>query len=773
MIRRLYVVGMACAMLAVVGTLSSCESEPEVEASKSPIVLYVEELEAKPEGETLRFGYDIAERKEGVTLKVECQSEWITDVVVYESLVDVTVECNRSGEERSARLELSYGGSARQLTITQLPWFEPLTLTIDKVEATSVTISVAALDEQTTWIGQVVGREWFDSFSEEDIFHEDIAYYKSMASEAELTLEEYLEGVLSHGSHSGIRMKGLDIESDYVVYVYGMNKYAQKTTALYYEAFTTTAPYEGDDVSYDIDVECERAHAAITITPSHEGVAYYHNITTREHFEACGSDIDYLVADVVATALDNYLYWDYTEAEFYAYNTEYLATSYEFEATANTEYVVFAFKWDEALKPLSEVSYVWFKTADIPPSDNELSMTISDVTQTTFYIETKTTNNDPYTIFAVPKEEIRKMGSDDMIFNYLVAEYGTVELDINQCEGDVAGTFSGLKAKTDYEVLLFGYEAGVRTTAIVSQSITTAAAGDVDACLYDVVVSDVADRTAHIAITPSDYSVWYYWNVFASSTTEEQIKEYIFDTYNSYYYADYWEFSYYELAQGETSSSLSQLRPSTDYKVVVVPMDAYQFEYTGSLRTVGEFRTADAVIADIAITAGFDAYYDGDELNAIGGDDWNFSPYAGYAVIPMSVTIEGEYVSYLYTIFDYVEGLDDASQYSDDILLDTLYEVGTNWTPAYFRGEWDRTLMIAAVAFDYEGNPSRVYRECFVCTRDGASDAQEFIDLYMGGISSCVVRSTSPTGVDVVAAPEHEPRLKRECRERDIRLIKR
>ena len=49
-------------------------------------------------------------------------------------------------------------------------------------------------------------------------------------------------------------------------------------------------------------------------------------------------------------------------------------------------------------------------------------------------------------------------------------------------------------------------------------------------------------------------------------------------------------------------------------------------------------------------------------------------------------------------------------------------------------------MMVAAVAFDKEGNPSPVYRERFICTRDGAGDAQEFVDYYLGDIT----RSSMP-----------------------------
>jgi hypothetical protein len=216
--------------------------------------------------------------------------------------------------------------------------------------------------------------------------------------------------------------------------------------------------------------------------------------------------------------------------------------------------------------------------------------------------------------------------------------------------------------------------------------------------------------------------------------TEEDIKAYILDSYNTTYYGDYWEFSYYELAQGEVKSRISHLKPSTDYKIVVIPMNPDTFEYLGSMRSGGEFRTGDAVIADITITAGFDAYYDGDEVYAIEPD--YCSSWRGWVVVPMSVNIEGEYSSFLYTMFEYVDGLEDANKYSDDLLIDNLYNVGAYWTPAYFRGEWDKTIMIAAVAFDNDGNPSPVYRSVHTFTRDGAGDAQEFVDNYMSSITT-------------------------------------
>ena len=740
---------MAVVALALVAV--SCQKEPV--ATNKNIVTYVESLEAQPEGETFRVNYSIASPVEGMSLEVKCNAEWVTVDVVTASFFDITVAKNDSGAERSTVLTLGYGNDTKSLNISQKAWEAPLAVKVEKVDATSVTFSVTALDEETTWIGQIVDKVWFDQMSEEDIFDEDMRYYYAMAEEGGVALEEYLATILSKGSHSNLRMAGLDPEWEYVVYIYGMNTAGEKTTSIYSESFTTTAPYEGNDVTFDFNITVNRAIAHIEITPSHEGVAYYNNLITYEDFESLyGKDINAAADAVIADVIEDYAYWDYTLAETFEYNTDYLATAYEFEGMANTKYVAFAFKWNEKCERLSEVSFAEFEIGEIPMSENTLSMEISDVTQSTFYVKIATTNNDPYAIFAIPASEISKLRTDDQIFDYILTKYGTSFLYNYIFEGNIEGTFSGLEADTEYAVLLFGYEAGTLTTKITRQNITTLKAGAVDACVYDIQITDIDDREARVTIAPSDYSIWYYWDVFEADATEAEVKAYIESTLNGYYYGDYWEFSYYELAQGKVESRLSQLTPNTDYKIVIVPMHADRFAYLGTMRQGGYFTTKSAIIADISIWAGFDAYYDGDEVYAI--NPQYFSNYQGQVILPMSVEIDGDYGGYLYTIFTYQEGLEDPEQFSDDMLIDNLYNVGANWSPAYFRGVWDVEMMVAAVVFDKEGNPSPVYRERFVCTRDGAGDAQEFVDYYLGEITRAYTPAKSLVVNDAAVAKD-------------------
>ena len=742
---RNYTARFIAVLLIVMSVVTTaCQNDALVENRN--IRLAVERIEVAPEGGQVLLNYAIDNPTEGEELLVETDAEWITSVEVYPSIVEFQVEINDSGQNRSTAIVLKYGSSRMSLTMTQEAWQSPITITVDEVEATAIVFSVTTLDPSTTWVSQIVDGEWFDSYTQEEIYSEDLRYFRSEADQLGIDVTEYIPRILNTGSVSNLRAPGLVPESEYVIYIYGMSQGGEPTTDIFYKKFTTPEPYAGNDVTFDFDIKCERAVATITVTPSHEGVPYYQNVATREDFEANGSDINALVDAIIAKVIDDYLYWEYAFEEIYEYNTEYLSTTYDVECTANTEYVVFAFKWNEELERLSEVSYDWFTIGDIPPSDNQLQMELSNVTQSTFDIVTTTTNDDPYIVIAEPVENIAKLRTDAAIYSYLLDNYGTWGLSYYICNGDVEGTFSGLEPSTEYAVLMFGYEAGVRTTSMVREDITTLASEGIDACTYTIDITEVGDREAHVSITPSDYSIWYYWNVFRADATEEEIVEYIENDIENYYYGDYWEFSYYELAQGPQQSYISHLVPSTDYKIVIVPMHPDYYLITGAMREGGEFTTSEAIVANNSIVASFKEYYDGDEAYALAPDFT--TSYKGYSIIPMDVTVTGDCDNYLYTIFNYVEGLDDATVYSDDYLIENLYNVGIGWAPANFRGVWDEPMMIAAVAFDSAGNAGPVYRYKFTCTRDGAADVTPWLEDFLGH-----ELSAAPMSESVVIAP--------------------
>ena len=136
------------------------------------------------------------------------------------------------------------------------------------------------------------------------------------------------------------------------------------------------------------------------------------------------------------------------------------------------------------------------------------------------------------------------------------------------------------------------------------------------------------------------------------------------------------------------------------------------------------FTTGEENYSPTTITASFDKFYDGDDLYDINPDAG--AQYRGYAMVPVSISIDGDYKSYYYTIFEYVTGLEDPAKYPDAMLYETLVYYGVYYAESVnFRAPWNKAVVIAAMAIDNEGRYSRVYRQKYTFRKGNASDIND------------------------------------------------
>lgn len=604
-----------------------------------------------------------------------------------------------------------------------------LTLTLHRTEATSVTFSVTAADENLTWIGQIVGKEYFEMYkTDEELFNEDLKYYAYMAADSGVDIEEYLAGILIKGSHENLTHKGLSPETDYVIYVYGMSTDGNRTTPVFSKQLRTTEPYQGN-ITFEFEVSDKDADVAVKITPSHDGVAYYWNIITKDDLLEYGSDIaEAAVAFVEADIQDLLEYEEISSrSEYHEWYSDMNEITSLIEGSAYTDYVIFAYKWDENCNKVGDVAYTEYKTGGVSPSDNQITVEIGEPTQSTIYIKIQTTNEDPYVMMAEPSSTFAGM-NDEQIFESILARYGTYFIWNYIYNGSMAGTLSQMEPDTDYTLIVFGYKNGVMTTSMLKKSFRTLVAGDPEDCVFNFELIQAKPNSAYVLITPSDPSHWYYWYIYPASATADDVKNDIIETIDEWYDKDFNEFSNYELVQGESEGEVIYLSPETDYKVAAVIMDDETGQFLSDVHFSEPFTTPEAIVADINVTAGFDRFYDGDQIAAALPD---YDMFKGYALVPVSIDIEGAYAEYYYTIFAYEDGLEDPERFPDSMLHDSLMEYGIYYqTTTDFRATWDTDLMIAAVACDYEGNFSPVYREKIRLSKSEASPADEFINSH-------------------------------------------
>ncbi len=708
LLKILFIASLAFAIGACV------EEKPQIEAS---LVLSSTELVMPSDGGVMKIVYEIRNASSDATVSVVNEADWLDVNTDKPRTIEVTAQKNETGEERSAQLIVSYPGSEDvAVSVKQPSWQAPVTLTVTGTEATSVSFSVTVSDPEFTWVGQVVAKDWFDEKeSDEEIFQEDLSYYSLEAQDKEISLSDYLKTIVNKGSYSDLQYKGLDPSSEYVIYVYGITTEGVRTTDIYSAHAVTMPPYDGP-VTFDIDVTETDNIMDITVTPDHEGVYYYWNLMDKATYDewaaTYGDDPMEVFQAYVNWDIQDLIDYEYltTKAEYYEWYSVINTDNSQFECLALTDYIVFACKWNEECEFVGEPEYVWHTSGDVAPSDNVITVMVGDdVDQSSFFVDVKTTNNDPYIMMAEPSEFVEGM-THEQIYDHLIEDYGTWGLGYYLFEGDVAGRMTGLEPDTEYTLIIFGFKAGKQTTDMQTFTVRTASAGPAEDCTFDFVLNEAGSNSLDITVTPSDAAHFYYWYVYTTDVTADEVKSNIQDMIESSYYGDMYEFSYYELSQGKSTGKISFLAPETEYKVAAVVMDEDTGEFLADVIFSEPFSTGEEDYADITITMSYDKFYDGDDLYDINPDAG--AQYKGYAMVPVSITIDGEYSSYYYTIFEYQTGLEDPAVYPDAMLYETLVYYGVYYAEKVnFRAPWNKTVMLAAMAIDKDGRYSRVYRQ--------------------------------------------------------------
>ena len=719
-----YIAALFVAAVAVACVKQEQVGDPELRLSDT-------EVRLSADGTLRKVVYELVNVDQGAEISVNHDADWLEVSTLKARVMEFTASKNESGSERSAEVIVSYPGvEDAVITVTQSIWNDLIELTLVGTESTAVLFSVKTLNPDLTWVGQVVGKDWFEEMeSDEQIFQEDFSYYSREAQNQGISVPDYIKTILNKGSHDNLKYKGLDTSSDYVIYVYGLSPEGERTTDVYSVEATTQPPYEGS-ITLDVEVTEENNIMDITVTPSHDGVYYYWNIMDRETYDSYaaqhGDDPVKVFQAYVEWDIQDLIDYEYmtTRAEYFEWYSDINQVNSQFECMALTEYIIFACKWDENCQFTGEATYTWYKSNDVAPSDNVITVTLGDdVDQSSFYVDVKTTTNDPYVMIAEPSSFMAGM-NDEQIYAHLMEDYGTFGLLNFVFEGDVAGRMTGLQPDTEYTMVVFGFKAGKQTTAMQKFTVKTLPAGPAEDCKFDFKLNEAKSNELDITVTPTDAAHYYYWYVYEADATAEDVKANITDMIQRSYYGDMYEFVYWELSQGQSWGTVSFLAPETEYKVAAVVMDPDTGEFLADVIFSELFCTTEPNYADITVTATFDKFYNGDDLYDINPDAG--AQYQGYAMVPVTINIDGEYRSYYYTMFDYVTGLEDPEKYPDATLYQTLVYYGVDYaTTINFRAPWNKAVVIAAMAIDNEGRYSRVYRYKYTFKKYAASDIND------------------------------------------------
>lgn len=299
---------------------------------------------------------------------------------------------------------------------------------------------------------------------------------------------------------------------------------------------------------------------------------------------------------------------------------------------------------------------------------------------------------------------------------YLQLLYGNAAQDIlnNYCKIGVYEATEKFLADTEYvfyalavdDESLFGASAAT-VEYIVAGSVNTSD------LVIDVQVSDIQSRKAVLNLTPSNDEDHYVGHCISRAEWEDFGSD--DQTRMQSILANY---SFNE-QQGPRSFNLKNLTPGTDYV-------AFAFGYDSGIATTGfythEFTTLEDAPGECTMTVEYSDYYDVVEVSQY--DPINFGiygSYAGYAFLPMYMTIEPYSDVFYYNLF---QGAID--EYSTEVWQNAVLNYPQYYTENVFILPYDYTMTFVGLVVDSKGNYSPLCMEELMLTREGASAVEGF-----------------------------------------------
>ena len=419
-------------VLVAIVAFASCQNEPE-QVLPTSIEVETTELSFDDRGETKSLSYTIKNAINGESLTATTEAEWVTIAVEADKL-SITAKGNYDDAARTAEVTLSYKSAADvTLTLTQgrITAENPIEVELIGYDATTITISVLTADPTTTWVPMVTYKESWDYYkgNQNDIFQADLEYFQYLAEINDLSLAEFLAGIVGTGSEESIRITKLTPDTEFVVYVYGISLEGERTTDIIATHVKTEPPHEGD-ITFEFSVKEEDFVLEYTVIPSHTGVDYFCGIMSEEELNYWKQTLgtDNLKTILQKGSIDSTIkllqQWGYIEerTEFFSiYNISDILEDGWFECKADTKYYIMAAKWNNNCDIIGEVGYYEHTSAHLEPSANVLTLELKNLTQSSVDVKTTTTTNDPYVVLPLRADVVKNL-SDEELFELAMHE---------------------------------------------------------------------------------------------------------------------------------------------------------------------------------------------------------------------------------------------------------------------------------------------------------------------------------------------------------------
>ena len=412
---------------------------------------------------------------------------------------------------------------------------EDFTVTLNHVHSGDVFLTIEPEDKDMTYWYQLQVKEDMPE-TDEEILASDMEYLQYIADYYGTSLVQLLADNLLMGDLEW-RYQYLEANTEYVLYMYGMDIEGNATTTVNQLTFKTTK-VEQLDCEFDILVgdNVTAKSFSITIIPSDDTVAYYYDVFPAWMYEEyCLSDaanIPAFMAEYIpALASENSVTVAYAVGAISNYGSIAHDFTLEDGIEANSSYFVFAIGIGADGTTTTEAEVIEVKTAAPPVNTFEVTEGYVEDDRATFYV--RPDHSESYVALFELKEYFVENGelvSDEEIIAGILAAQGS-KIGDHVYSGTATVKDCPMIPNKDYYCLVFGYFGGEVTTPLTKVEFHTKAADMVDADII-VTVAEVTYTEASVSFQPYIEPFPHMFNVMPYATYEaygandEAIKRY-------------------------------------------------------------------------------------------------------------------------------------------------------------------------------------------------------------------------------------------------------
>ena len=473
-----------CAALTLT-LLAGCKgNEPEVKPQgDTTLTLDIKSIEATAEGGHFEVNYTLENPVEGAELKVMAEKEWVYNIdITTDGVISFDVATSYDAEARNCRLELIYPGVYPNptLTVKQAVGKEhSIKLELVSAAATTITMNVVPQDKTMPYIFILGTGKYFEEnggelmYSDEALWASDMEIFESFGGAFGGDASTGAAAFMYTGDMMGHQFTGVTPNTTYVAYAYGFdNETLTPLTEISRLKITTTAVSDYT-LHFDFNVEVDGPNVSIDVAPQGYDGYYYYGVFWAK--DVAGASEEELRSYCEQTWENDKAYYssffDTPEQGLHFIFNELAfrgAQHLDVELDANTEFILWAFGMDDEALMNTTPEFYNFTTGGVTASENTFTLSVTELHPRKATVKVETTNDDSYVATLVAGDRFEG-NTDAEIMEYILANFS-----VQYINGTMSDTATGLVPSTEYELLVFGAQAGAPTTELSRLKFTTA-----------------------------------------------------------------------------------------------------------------------------------------------------------------------------------------------------------------------------------------------------------------------------------------------------------